>query len=220
MNIQLLSKFELFKGMSLEEIELMCKCLTIDKKTYKKGEIILHNGDTITSVALVSVGQVSLEFYDILGNKNIINIIPQYGMFAESYAALPGFELGVTVTASENCEILFVDITNIISLCDYRCSYHTRLIANLLGSLAKKNIALSKKIAITMDKSIRDRVVSFLTYEKNAHGSNDFMISLNRQEMADYLRVDRSALSKELGKMKKDGLIDFHKNHFIIKDFN
>ncbi|MDO5027377.1 MAG: Crp/Fnr family transcriptional regulator [Tissierellia bacterium] len=214
---KLLKDASLFEGLDEKEISALQHCMKFDLKTYKKDEIILHNGDTVESIGLVMDGSVIVERYDFWGNKNIWQLIDKNDIFAESFAAIQGQELIFNIIAKSDAKIVFIETSKIITTCSRACSFHTKFISNLLKILARKNLNLSNKIIHTSEKSIRSRVMNYLSDQAFKNKSQTFTIPFNRQEMADYLLVDRSALSKELSKMKEDGIIDFWKNQFKLK---
>ena len=137
-------------------------------------------------------------------------------MFAETYACVPGVPLMISVVAAEAAEILFLDMSRILHPCTNACEFHNQLVRNLLSVASQKNLNLSWRIFHTSSKSIRGRLLSYLSFQAAQHGSRDFVIPFNRQQLADYLSVDRSALSNELSKMQRDGLLKAHRSHFTL----
>ena len=212
----LLKDTALFKGISESEIKILQNCMNFELQEYKKDEIILMNGKKISSLGLVIKGELVIERYDFWGNKNLWQLISEKDIFGESFAALKNEELIFNVIAKTDATIVFIETSNIIKTCPKSCDFHTKFISNLLEILARKNLNLSNKIIHTSEKSIRDRVMSYLSDQAFKQKSKSFNIPFNRQEMADYLLVDRSALSNELSKMKKEGLIDYWKNSFKL----
>lgn len=217
MNLNFLSKSILFRGTSPQEIEKMLDCLKPEQRVYTKGEIIYHAGDTAASIGMVLSGSVNIENNDLWGNKSILNHIATGQIFAETYACIPGEPLMVNVTAAETSEILFLNTSRLLQTCPGACPYHSKLIRNLLTATAQKNLNLSQRITHTSSKSIRGRLISYLSSQAVKQGSYQFSIPFNRQQLADYLSVDRSALSNELSKMQKDGLLTVEKNKFSLK---
>ena len=188
----------IFRGVTKEDARQMLNCLNPVEKTYKKDEIIYHAGDEVTSMGVVLSGSVLI--------------------FAETYAAIPGQKLMVNVVAAEEARILFLDVGRILKVCSNSCVFHHTLIENLLKLSAEKNLRLSKRIFHISSKSIRGRLLSYLSYQAMENGKKEFDIPFNRQQLADYLNVDRSAMSNELGKMQKDRLIEVDRKHFRILD--
>lgn len=162
-------------------------------------------------------GSVHIESIDMMGNKSILNRIAPGQVFGETYACIPGEKLLIGVTAAEDCQILFLEVGKIFHTCPDTCPCHEKLIRNMLMVMAKKNLELSRRSLHTAPKSIRGRLLSYFSQEMVQQGSSQFMIPFNRQELADYLGVDRSALSNELGKMRKEGIIEVNRNqiHYL-----
>lgn len=216
MNYSFLTNTILFRGTSSQEIEHMLNCFQSVVKEYKKDTYIYHSGDIIDSFGLILSGSANIEIDDIWGNKSILDHIECGQIFSETYAVAPGEPLLVNVVASENCKVLFLNVSRFLSTCSNTCPYHNKIIHNLVTVIAQKNINLSRRIFYTSSKSIRGRLISYLSQQVKQNGSYQFTIPFNRQQLADYLGVDRSALSNELSKMKKEGILSFEKNTFRI----
>lgn len=150
------------------------------------------------------------------GNKSILNHIRPGGIFAEAYACVPAQPMLVNAVAASPAEILFLDVRKILQVCSNSCSFHSRLICRLVSIIAQKNLQLSQRILHTAPKTIRERLISYLSAQSLLLGLKSFSIPFNRQQLADYLNVDRSALSNELSKMQKDGILKYDKNHFEL----
>lgn len=216
MDYLFLSKTILFRGISPEEIQSMMGCLRGITKTYPRGSTIHHAGEIINTMGLVLSGSVCVENDDVWGNKSILDRIGAGHIFAENYACLPGEPLMVNIVAAEATEILFMNTDCMFTVCSHACGYHNKLIRNMLTISAQKTLNLSRRILHTSSKTIRGRLLSYLSHQSSQAGSREFTIPFNRQQLADYLSVDRSAMSNELGKMQKEGLIKSDRNHFII----
>lgn len=206
----------LFKGMTTKEIEQILPCLLAERKTYEKGEFVYRIGDQIHSIGLLLTGKLSIENDDLWGNKTILNLITPGNVFAETYACIPNEQLMVNVVAVTSSQILCLDIVRLLATCNKNCNFHNKLIRNLLTISAQKNLNLSRRSFHTAAKTIRARLLSYLSYEATVNGSYEFDIPFNRQQLADYLNLDRSALSNELSKMTRDGFLVTRQNHFII----
>lgn len=141
-------------------------------------------------------------------------------MFAEVYAVLPDEPLMIGVVAATPTEVLFLNAAKVLTTCTSACPFHSRLAVNLTSVMARKNMALSRRIFHVAPKSIRGKVLAYLSYEATRAGGNEFTIPFDRQQMADYLGVDRSALSAELSRMQVDGLLETHRSHFVLKGAN
>lgn len=213
-----ISKTVLFQGTRPEDAEAMLKCLEAREKQFQKDETIYYVGDRVSELGLVLSGSVLIENDDLWGNRSILDRIGTGQIFAETYACVPGEKLLVTVTAAEKTEVLFLNVGKILRVCTNACSFHARLIRNLLTLSAQKNLNLSRRIFHTSAKSIRGRLLSYLSWQAVKQGSREFDIPFNRQQLADYLGVDRSAMSAELGKMKREGLIQVDRSHFRMEE--
>ena len=213
-----LSKTVLFRGISPEEIKSMMGCLQAYTKNYTRGTIIHHAGDSVHSVGMVLSGSVSIENDDLWGNKSILDRVTPGQIFAENYACLPGELLMVNVVAVESTEILFLNTDKMFTVCSNTCMFHSKLVRNMLSISAQKSLNLSRRIMHTSSKSIRGRLLSYLSFQAAKHGSLEFEIPFNRQQLADYLSVDRSAMSNELSKMQRDGLLKVERSRFILQD--
>ena len=154
---------------------------------------------------------------DIWGNASVLGNVVPGSVFAEVYACIPGQPMLVTVSAVEETSVLFLKIGRVLSPCTNACQFHTKLVGNLLTICAHKSLLLSQRIQHTSSKSVRGRLMSYFSECARRSGSNSFMIPYNRQQLADYLNVDRSAMCNELSKMQKDGLIEYKKNQFLLK---
>lgn len=216
MNFLFLTETPLFRGITAQELEDMLACLGTDVRSYEKGQMIYRTGDVITSLGVVLSGSVLIENDDIWGNTTVLDCVGPGQIFAETYACTPDEPLMVNVVAAEPAQILFLNVGRVLHACSNACGHHTALIHNLLTLSAQKNLNLSRKIFHTSPKSIRGRLLSYLSYQSMRSGSSTFTIPFNRQQLADYLNVDRSALSNELSKMQRDGLIRVERNHFTL----
>lgn len=166
---------------------------------------------------MVLSGGVNIFVVSYWGQGQIFGHVKAGEIFGENYAALPGKELLCDVIAAKNTGVIFFDFSALVTTCQNSCPYHNELILNLIRIAARKNLLFSSRMIHTSSKSIRDRVSSYLSEQATINNSNYFSIPFNRQELADYLNVDRSALSNELSKMRADGLLDFYKNSFELK---
>ncbi len=215
-----LSKTKLFNEITENEIKVILNCLKSYTKKYDKGDLIYKQGEIISSIGIILLGSINIENDDIWGNKNILENISMGNIFGETYACIENEEIMVNVVAAEPCEILFINIDKVLRTCSNACKFHIQLIKNLLSLTSQKNISLTRKIFHTSPKSIRGRILSYLSYQAILKGNTEFEIPFNRQQLADYLSVDRSALSNELSKMEKDGIILYNKNKFKIINLN
>ena len=213
-----LSQTPLFRGIRPEELSEMLRCLNARKAGYQKQDIVLLEGQPAGSVGIVLSGQVQIIREDFMGNRNILAEISPGNLFAEAYSCAQADSLPVTVVSVAESEILWVDYKRVVATCSSACRFHTRLIENMLAILASKNILLNQKIEHLSKRTTRQKLLSYLYDQAALHGTHEFDVPFNRQELADYLCVDRSAMSNELCKMQKDGILRFRFNHFLLMD--
>ena len=197
-----LSNTLLFRGLEDTEITSLLNCLDATERSYKKSEVIL------SEVIFCN---------DIWGNTSILGNVAPGSVFAEVYACVPGQPMLVSVSAVEDTSVLFVNVGHVLATCTNSCPFHTRLVQNLLTICAHKSLRLSQRILHTTSKSIRGRLMSYFSECAKLSGSNSFLIPYNRQQLADYLNVDRSAMCNELSKMQKDGVIEYERNRILLK---
>lgn len=215
-SLSILSSSSLFSGIQSEQIESLLCCLSATYQSFKKNEFIVHSGSSSSLVGMVLYGRAHIIKEDFWGNRTIISEITSGELFGESYACLSAPTFEISVLSVETCQVLFMNVTKIVTVCTSSCIFHTTLIQNMLSILANKNVLLTKKMEHLSKRSIREKLLSYLSAESLHHASPFFDIPFNRQQLADYLSVDRSALSKELGKLKEEGRIDFYKNQFHL----
>ena len=207
----------LFSGVSEQELEAMLACLRPETKDYPKDAFVLRAGDTAEAVGLVLSGTILMLQEDVWGNRNILSKAVPGQIFAAAYACAPGSVLNVSVLAETPVTVLFLNVGRVLTLCPAACAHHSRIIRNLLGELAGKNLRLGEKLTHMGQRTTRAKIMSYLSAEAQRLGTYELDIPFSRQQLADYLGVERSGLSLELGKMKQDGLLEFHKNHFELK---
>lgn len=216
MNGTILANTALFRGTTPQEAAAMLNCLGAEERTYAKGERVCRCGDSVTELGMVLAGSVLIQTDDLWGSTTVLGRAGPGQIFAEAYACLPGEPLMVDVVAAEGARILFLRVERVLRVCSHSCAHHSKLIRNLLALSAQKNLSLSRKIFHTAPKTIRGRLLSYLSYQARRSGSRSFTIPFNRQQLADYLNVERSALSNELGKMRREGLLAVDKNRFTL----
>ena len=212
MDYEFLSNTRLFRGTSPQEARQMLSCLAAVTRAYQKGETICRAGEQICAAGLVLRGSVTVESDDFWGNRSVLSRAAPGDIFGEAYACLPEQPLLVSVVAAANCEVLFLDMARVLRVCSNACAHHGRIVQNLLALCAEKNLQLSQRMLHTAPKTIRARLLSCFHEMSQRAGSSHFSLPYDRQALADYLNVDRSAMCAELSKMKADGLIDYTKN--------
>ena len=202
----------LFQGISWQEFPALLTQLNARRRQYDKGAVILHRGDQTARLGLVLSGTVHMVKEDFWGARTIVGLARPGEVFAESYACLPGAVLEVSVLAAADTEILFLDAAPALD----GGAGGAQFSRNLLAMLAGRNLTLTRKIGHMARRSIRDKLLSYLSAQAMQAGGPEFDIPLDRQQLADYLAVDRSALSAALGKLRDEGVLTFRKNHFRL----
>ena len=210
-----LKNHPLFQDLSESDLDQLYHAACMRSQFFEKNQTVFHAGDRICEVGIVQTGNVHIEMIDLWGNKSILSSIAPGQIFAETYAICRK-PLLVDVTAAAPCEILFFNLEFLARSFSEPGSCRDAIMQNLFAICVRKNLILSNRIFCTTPKTVRGRLLVYLSSESAKAGSTSFTIPFDRQGMADYLNLDRSALSKELGRMKKDGILDFKKNHFIL----
>ena len=216
MDYQFLSRTALFQGSEPDKVKEMMKCFYAREKHYRKGEIVLYMGDLVKDLGLVLSGSVTIERDDLLGNRSIFGHAGAGQIFAETYACVPEEPLMVNVVADEDTSILFLDIGRVLTTCPSACAFHALLIRNLLEVLAVKNLTMNEKLIHLTQRTTRDKLLSYLSVCSARAGEPEFEIPYNRQQLADYLSVDRSAMSAELSRLRAQGILVCKKNRFRL----
>lgn len=206
----------LFSGLCQEELELLFGCLGAVVRHYKKEEAITLPGDDIRHIGIVLEGKVQAVEADVNGNRNIFSYFGASDLFGEVFVCAGMAKSPLTITAVSKASVLFLEFHRVLARCTLNCVLHTRLIENMLRVMASKTISLNEKLSCVGCRSIREKVETFLTLQMKHAGQSSFDIPFSRLEMADYLCVDRSALSAVLCKMRDEGLISFHRNRFEL----
>ena len=207
----------LFRGIGDDAFEQMRQYGGTRQKQFAKGETIFRTGETVHELGIVLSGSVNIENIDLWGGKSILSHIPAGQVFAETYAYC-GEPMMVDAVADEDTQVLFLDLDRLLRTPHPECSWQQVLNNNLLNISLHKNLALSERIFCTSPKTIRGRLLLYLSNQSAKAGSRTFTIPFNRQALADYLNLDRSALSKELGKMRDEHLLLVDKSTFTLLD--
>lgn len=205
----------IFSGITDEEYGEMVTAGWIRLATYQKEAALFRIGDITRELGILLTGSIHIELMDLWGNRMILHNISPGQAFAESYAFC-GAPMTVDVTAVEACQVLFLHVERLLSDAQQHKSWYRKLLYNLLTLSTQKNLAWSNRMFCISSKHIRTRVMTYLSSEAVRHSSTEFTIPFDRQQMADYLNVERSALSKELGRMCREGILTFRKNHFRL----
>lgn len=213
-------KSVLFQGIQESELQALLACLNGREAQYAKGEWLLMAGDEVKQVGLILRGQASVERIDYDGTRHIVHALLPGDLFGESYAAVSDSIAQVGVQAETEVRVLYLQLDRILHMCSSACTFHTRLITNLVAFLARRNIQLNEKLSYVTRRTLKEKVLAYLYGEALRQNSACFDIPFDRQGLADYLNADRSALSSVLSGLKKEGLLDYAKNHFHLLKFN
>ena len=215
-DLEILRSSRLFSGVSDDSLTAVLDCLTPREECFPKDAFLLRAGDSTESIGFVLSGSALIIQEDVWGNRNIISRVGPGQTFAAAFACAPGSVLNVSVIAETPVAAMFLNVNRILHVRPSACSHHIQIIQNLLGELSENNLHLGQKLIHMGQRTTRAKLMSFFSAEAQRLGTYAFDISFTRQQLADYLAVERSGLSTELGKMRREGLLDFHRNHFIL----
>ncbi|MDD6214776.1 MAG: Crp/Fnr family transcriptional regulator [Firmicutes bacterium] len=214
--LEIVSLSPLFNGMDDSETESALKFLDAYERDYEKNTYILSSGEKIDSVGMLLCGSILIIQEDFWGNRNILAGISAGNLFAESFACTPGAVINVSVVAEEKSTVLWLSSEKLLASGSTSSFDGRKIINNLISEISAKNLHLNTKITHICKRTTRDKLLSYLSGEAQKAGVSEFVIPFSRQQLADYLSVDRSAMSAELSKLQKDGLIKFSKNNFKL----
>lgn len=214
--ITVLKHTQLFSGVCDDDISAMLGCLNATQKTLKKGEYVFRQGEHLTDITVLVEGRLHVQHDDYWGNSNIINTVEVGEMFGEAYVTPDSGAVLNNVIAVEDSSVMFFDARKIITTCSSACRFHSMVVQNLVFAISDKNRKLVQKLGHISKRTTREKLMSYLSQESSERRSSTFVIPFNRQQLADFLSVDRSAMSNELCKMRDDGLIKFEKNKFTL----
>lgn len=206
----------LFSGICKNDLEKLLECFNAKKRKFKKNEIIFDEGDKINFVGIILSGSINIFKDDFFGNRNILSKAGRGSIFGEAIVCSGQNSSPVGIIAAENVEVLFIKYEKMVNTCPSPCGFHSRLIINMLTNLAKNNISLTTKFEYITQRTTREKVLAYLSDRAKIHKKRKFEIPFNRQELADFLSVERSALSAELSKMRNEGILNFDRNLFEL----
>lgn len=213
---EILSQCPLFAGITQPEIREMLSCLDGKITGIAKGNPVFLEGEPARFVGVVLSGTVQVVRDDYYGNRSVLTVVSPGGLFAEAFACAGLETLPVSAIALQPSTVLLLDCKQVLTGCSHACPFHNRLIHNLLQGIAQKNLTLTRKIRCMSRKTTREKLMEFLLDQAKQHGSPEFVIPYDRQALADYLGVERSAMSAEISKLKKDGLIESSGSRFRV----
>ena len=198
----------LFRDISPADLASLLDCLDARERAYEKGTWLLRRGERTDRLGLVLSGTVHILREDFWGSRSIVGLAGPGEIFAESYA-LAGEPLEVSVLAASDARVLFLRVETALTGCG-------QLTRNLTALLAEKNLTLTRKMRHMARRTTREKLLSYLSAQALRSGGPEFDIPMDRQQLADYLAVDRSAMSAALGKLRDEGVLEFRKNHFRL----
>ena len=211
-----LSQCPLFSGISQEEMGLMLNCLGGKIATITKGHPVFLEGEPAKYVGVVLSGKVQIVRDDYYGNRSVLAVVSPGGLFAEAFACAGVETLPVSAIALHSCAVLLLDCKRVLTGCSNACPFHSRLVRNLLQGMARKNLMLTSKIRCMSQKTTQEKLMEFLLEQAKQQAKAEFVIPYDRQALADYLGVERSAMSAEISKLKKAGRIDCSGSRFRV----
>lgn len=214
--ISILQRSQLFAGVGEANIEAMLDCLSAKLRGYKKGEYVLREGERVDNVMVLASGSLNIQKDDFWGNRSIVNHISAGEMFGEAYATPDSIPILNDVIALEDSDVMFFDFRKIFTVCSSACRFHTTVVQNLFFAISEKNRQLVQKLGHMSKRTTRDKLISYLSEQAKRSGSSTFSIPFNRQQLADFLCVDRSAMSNELCKLRDEGLLTFERSRFTL----
>lgn len=206
----------LFDQIADFDMQKMLQCFHAKIETYEKRQTILAEGVPANQIGIVLSGSVQLIQIDYFGNRNILNSFVPSQIFAEDFACAQIASLPISIVANEPCTVMLIESTCILHTCNNYCGYHQQLIFNLMKELAEKTVLCYQKIEITSKRSTRDKLLTYLLLQSKQANSTSFTIPFNRQELADYLEVERSGLSMEISKLREEGILKSTRSHFEL----
>jgi len=214
--LPVLQKCPLFWGIAPSELPALLTCLGAKTVMADRRETVLREGEPARFVGVVLEGGVQIQQEDYFGNRSILGLAGPGELFGESFACAGADSLPVSVTASRDSVLLLVDCRRVLSPCEKACGFHRSILSNLMQIMARKNLAFHQKLQITSRRTTREKLLAYLNLQAKLHGSAAFSIPFDRQELADYLGVDRSGLSAELSRLRREGILECQKNRFIL----
>lgn len=214
--ISILKNTQLFSGASDEDIEAMLGCLQAKLCTYNRGEYVMHEGERVERLMMLAEGRLHIQRDDYWGNRSIISTVGEGEMFGEAYCAPESGAIMNDVLAVEDSAVIFLDIGKLLTVCPNGCKFHAMAVKNLFFAISEKNRKLVRKLGYMSKRTTREKLMNYLSDEARRQNSSTFCIPFNRQQLADFLSVDRSAMSNELCRLRDEGLIEFEKNRFRL----
>lgn len=213
---KILRKCPLFDGIADENLTALLGCLNARLETFDKKYTIVAEGNPAKYIGIILSGSAQIIRNDYYGNRSIVSVIEPSELFGEAFACAGVRSIPVSVIANEPSEVMLIDCQHILHTCTNNCEFHRQLIFNLMKDLAVKSIMFHQKLEITSKRTTREKLMAYLMLQAEKADSNSFDIPFDRQELADYLEVDRSGLSSEISKLRHEGVLESTRKHFVL----
>ena len=211
-----MNEWRLFQGIEQDNLPVMLGCLGYHRETYKKGDFISMEGEHLENIGLVMTGSVDMIKEDFWGNKTILMRMRQGSIFGETFICGSDSLATVSFCAASDTEVLFLPFRRVMHTCTNACAFHHKLVENMVQLIADKNLELVRKVEVVTKKTLREKILAYLSQQAQLAGGSYFEIPLGRMELAEYVCADRSALTRELNAMKAEGIIDYDRNMFRL----
>ncbi|MCL2399410.1 MAG: Crp/Fnr family transcriptional regulator [Defluviitaleaceae bacterium] len=211
-----LTQTDLFSNITLNELTNLLKCIYAGCANYRKDDFIIEKGNTVSAFGVMLSGQSRSIKWDLSGRLIILTFIEKGSVIGAMVAAKAEHISPVSVQATEDSVVMLIPFNRIITRCKNNCPQHEQLLRNYISVVAEKGLELYERIDCLLEPTVRDKILTYLSRISREQHSQTFTIPINRNAMAEYLNIERSALSRELSSMKKDGLIDYHKSCFRL----
>lgn len=216
---ELVKSCPLFRGIDPEDLGAMLKCMSAREIEPERGEFIMTTPGSAPLMGVVLAGEVEMISEDYFGKKSLLTVLPVGSVFGESYSCVKARNRTIAYQASGKCRVLLLDYDRILHACKLVCRFHHRMIENMVELIAEKNLELIEKLEVTSRTSIREKLLTYLTRQAERTGSATFQVPMGRTELAEYLCTDRSAMTRELSRMREEGLVAFDKRTFTLLDW-
>ncbi len=214
--VKVLSHCPLFAGIEEENLLTMLRCLGARVAQFDKKYTVFSEGSPARFIGIMLSGSAQISQVDYYGNRSILSTVHRGDVFAEAFACAGVKELPVSVVANEPCEIMFIDCSHIMHTCHNNCGFHNQLIFNLMTDLARKTLLFHQRAEIIAKRTTREKLMTYLMYYSKQVKKSSFDIPFDRQELADFLEVDRSGLSAEISKLRAEGVLESNRKHFKL----
>lgn len=214
--VDLLCATQLFRGIRTANARMILDCFEYKVRTFEQGEVIFPKGSAVESIGLILSGRAEILYKDLYGDTVCI-LVKETGEFVgDLYSCARNNVTTSNIAAQTRCELLLLNTRRVLEPCELQCENHKIITRNLIAMIADEGIRMGKRMAILSGRTIRGKLLTYLAQQARDAGSNTFFIPYSRQELADFLFIERTAMSTELNKLKRDGVLDFDRQRFTI----